>query len=44
VTPTGIEPVTFWLVVLCLKHMHHHMPPNQFVIWKCVEGIRTYLP
>jgi len=26
VTPSGIEPATFWLVAQCLKQLHYHVP------------------
>jgi len=26
ITPSGIETVTFWLVVQCLNQLRHHMP------------------
>jgi hypothetical protein len=30
-TPSGIEPATFWLVAQCLKQLRHRVPPKQIM-------------
>ena len=30
-TPSGIEPATFWLVEQCLKQLRYRVPPRELV-------------
>ena len=40
-TPSGIEPATFWLVAQCLKQLRHRGPPERSFLLKLFELARS---
>jgi hypothetical protein len=38
-TPSEIEPATFWLEVQCLNQLRHCVPPQQFTTYTLTNGM-----
>ena len=43
-TPSGIKPMTFWIVVQCFNQLHHHVPHMYYSLVRTVDGNIYLLP